>query len=207
MDGEHTLTHTHSLNRRSLGPSACRIKMSPSRSRCPVIYRLIIKQLGSRRRPASDRMREPAPAKIYAPYPRRIHRSSNRVIHRDSSFVCVCVSISGGPVGLLVVLPEPVPGPPRPASDCHPERRTLRRTAHAHRIHVQGRGERAVLSAAGAAQDRRIIEGEASANNICSYLIKLSEFVHFWYDEYLGLLPSKCIIILTGRNLTGVVYR
>lgn len=58
-------------------------------------------------------------------------------------------------VRVLLVLPDAVRWPSQPPPHRHIKGRTLRRAAHPHRLHVQGRGQRRVLSAIRSAQNCR----------------------------------------------------
>lgn len=44
--------------------------------------------------------------------------------------------LSGGPLGLFIIFPEPVPGPPLATSNCDFKGRPFFRTANFSRIHV-----------------------------------------------------------------------
>lgn len=56
---------------------------------------------------------------------------------------------------MLLVLPDALRGPSESSSDRHTEGREVLRATHPHRVYVQGRGERRVLSIVGAAEDGR----------------------------------------------------
>lgn len=61
----------------------------------------------------------------------------------------------GGSVSVLVVFSIALPGPSVSPSDRHSEGRAVRGAADPRGVHVQGRGQRAVLPTVRAAQDCR----------------------------------------------------
>lgn len=67
---------------------------------------------------------------------------------------------TGGPLGLLIIFPEPIFGPPCAASNCDIKRRTIGWTSNTNRIHVQRRSECTILSAFCSVKNSRIVEGK-----------------------------------------------
>lgn len=71
---------------------------------------------------------------------------------------------TGGPLGLFIIFPEPIFGPPLAASNCDIKRRTIGRTSNANRIHVQRRSKCTILSAFCSVKNGRIVEGTNKHN-------------------------------------------
>lgn len=67
---------------------------------------------------------------------------------------------TGGPLGLFIIFPEPIFGPPFAASNCDIKRRTIGWTSNANRIHVQRRSKCTILSAFCSVKNSRIVEGK-----------------------------------------------
>lgn len=80
-------------------------------------------------------------------------------------------SITGGPLGLFIIFPEPIFGPPFTASNCDIKRRTICWTPNTNRIHVQRWSKCTVLSAFCSLKDSRIVEGNYQHH---SYFIRFN---------------------------------
>lgn len=76
-------------------------------------------------------------------------------------------SITGGPLGLFIIFPEPIFGPPFTASNCDIKRRTICWTPNTNRIHVQRWSKCTVLSAFCSLEDSRIVEGNYQHHSYC----------------------------------------
>lgn len=78
-------------------------------------------------------------------------------------FCCCCMpllDVTGGPLGLFIIFPEPIFGPPFTASNCDIKRRTICWTPNTNRIHVQRWSKCTILSAFCSVKNSRIVEGE-----------------------------------------------
>lgn len=85
---------------------------------------------------------------------------------------------TGGPLGLLIIFPEPIFGPPCTASNCDIKRRTIGWTSNANRIHVQRRSECTILSAFCSVKNSRIVEGKI--------------LIYTRYISYMTIAQSRC---------------